>query len=362
MLRICSLSKYFGTHAAVSNLSLDVGAGELVTLLGPSGCGKSTTLRCLAGLEIPDSGEIWLKDRLLAAPATRIQVPPEQRHVGMVFQSFALWPHMSVLDNVAYPLRTRKLSREEISGKARSALDLVGLSGYENSQPGQISGGQQQRVGLARALASECSLLLFDEPLSNLDAHLREQMRGEIRDLQARLGITTIYVTHDQSEALAISDRIAIMHDGIIVQVGTPRQVFDQPATEFAATFLGKVNLLHASATGRREGGRWENLKVEGGTEVHATAADGHEPLAEGKPVRVGLRAELMRLTREMPSNGRNAWPVRVERAVFLGDSIDYVVALPVTRLQVRTPPYDRFQVGDQVFASIAPEHCFIID
>lgn len=362
MLRIRSLSKYFGTRAAVSNISIDVEPGELVTLLGPSGCGKSTTLRCLAGLEIPDSGEIWLNDRLLAAPARRIQVPPEQRHVGMVFQSFALWPHMSVLDNVAYPLRTQKLRREEIVRKARSALELVGLGGYEDSQPEHISGGQQQRVGLARALASECSLLLFDEPLSNLDAHLREQMRGEIRDLQTRLRVTTIYVTHDQSEALAISDRIAIMQDGIIVQIGTPRQVFDQPATEFAATFLGKVNLLQASATGRKEGGLWERLKLESGAEVHAPAADGRGPLAEGKSVRVGLRAELIRLTRDMPADGRNAWQVRVESAVFLGDSVDYIVALPVIRLKVRTPPYDRFQVGEQVFASIGPEHCFIID
>lgn len=361
MLRIRSLSKYFGTHAAVNNVSLEVGQGELVTLLGPSGCGKSTTLRCLAGLEIPDSGEVWLQDRLLAAPAKRVQVPPEQRRVGMVFQSYALWPHMSVLENVSYPLRSQKLPRQEVIKRARDALELVGLNGYESSQPGNISGGQQQRVALARALASECNLLLFDEPLSNLDVHLREQMRSEIRDLQARLRITTIYVTHDQSEALAISDRVAIMQNGAIVQVGTPREVFEQPATEFAATFLGKVNLLQATATGGRETDLRERFRLAGGGEVHVRTAGTSGPSAEGTTVRVGLRAELIRLSRDAPAAEDNVWKARVERAVFFGDGIEYMVAIPVGRLRVRTPPYDQFHIGEEVFASIAPEHCFIV-
>lgn len=361
MLRIRSLSKYYGAHAAVNDVSLEVGQGELVTLLGPSGCGKSTTLRCLAGLEIPDSGEVWLQDRLLAAPARRVQVPPEQRRVGMVFQSYALWPHMSVLENVSYPLRSQKRPRQEVIKRARDALELVGLSGYEGSQPGNISGGQQQRVALARALASECNLLLFDEPLSNLDVHLREQMRSEIRDLQARLRITTIYVTHDQSEALAISDRVAIMQDGAIVQVGTPREVFEQPATEFAATFLGKVNLLQAAATGKREADLREQFRLAGGGEVHVRTAGAGGPSAEGTAVRVGLRAELIRLSRNAPAAEKNVWKARVERAVFFGDGIEYMIAIPVGRLRVRTPPYDQFRIGEEVFASIAPEHCFIV-
>lgn len=356
MLTINKLSKNYGAFQAVKELDLEVSSGELVTLLGPSGCGKSTTLRCIAGLETADDGEILLQDRPLSAPRRGIELPPERRNLGMVFQSYALWPHMSVSDNVAYPLRARKVEKREAARRAASMLDLVGLAAYGASKPGRLSGGQQQRVALARALASECEVLLFDEPLSNLDVRLRESMRHEIREIQTRLGITSIYVTHDQSEALAISDRIAVMDGGRIVQIGKPREIYEQPTTRFSATFLGSVNLLPVTRRGNSDG--LHAFATENGTIVHSVRG---EPAGGAVAYYLGLRSELIRLG-EAPRDGQiNNWEGEVRNVTFLGDSTEYVIGIFGTEIKALVPPFNRYGKGDKVRVSIAPEDCFVV-
>src|SRR5919199_2635014 len=234
----------YGSVVAVNGVSFRVRAGEQLTLLGPSGCGKTTTLRAIAGLERPSAGAIRIGGKPVYASAEGIDVPAERRGLSMVFQSYAIWPHMTVFDNVAYGLRVRRKSRQEIRDKVQQALDLVQMGAYAARRASQLSGGQQQRVALARAFVFSPSVLLFDEPLSNLDAKLRADMRIELRELQHRLGITSVYVTHDLEEALAISDRIVVMRDGLIEQVGTPGEIYNLPRNAFVADFIGSSNLI----------------------------------------------------------------------------------------------------------------------
>ena len=244
-----ALTKRYGDVAAVEDLALEVRPGELVALLGPSGCGKTTTLRLVAGFLKPEAGEIWVGERCLSSPAA--VVPPERRRMAMIFQSYALWPHMTVAQNVAYGLRfKREMARAERARRVREMLAVVQLAGYEGRYPGELSGGQQQRVAVARALVVEPEILLLDEPLSNLDANLREEMRFEIRRLHEAFGITTLYVTHDQAEAMVISDRIAVLQHGRVVQLGTADELFHQPRTRFVAEFIGRTNVVDAVAVG----------------------------------------------------------------------------------------------------------------
>ncbi|WP_089721875.1 ABC transporter ATP-binding protein, partial [Candidatus Entotheonella palauensis] len=238
-VQVRGLKKHFGPEVAVAGIDFEVPEGHFVTLLGPSGCGKTTTLRCLAGLERPDAGEIDIGEQCVAAPSRNIWVPPEKRNMGMVFQSYAVWPHLTVFDNIAYGLRVRGMGRSEIAKRTQETLDLVGLSGFADRYATQLSGGQQQRVSLARALAYNPRVILFDEPLSNLDAKLREHMRLELTRLQQRLGITAVYVTHDQSEALVMSDTIIVMNHGHILQQGAPEAIYAEPASRFVADFVG---------------------------------------------------------------------------------------------------------------------------
>ena len=258
MIEISNLLKNFegekGSFTAVDRVSLTVPEGKLFTLLGPSGCGKSTTLRCVAGLERPEEGELKIGTETVFSSKERIFIPPHQRDIGMVFQSYAIWPHMTVFDNVAYPLKIKGLSRQEIKNKVIEILRVVGLGGLENRSAPHLSGGQQQRVALARALVKEPKVLLLDEPLSNLDAKLREQMRFEIKDLQRRLGITTLYVTHDQSEALSISDWVAVMNLGKVLDVGPPEKIYHHPQTRFTADFIGQTNILEGKIIETGEG------------------------------------------------------------------------------------------------------------
>ena len=237
-ISVRGLTKRFGANVVVSRASFDIEEGELFTLLGPSGCGKTTLLRLIAGFYAPDEGEIQFDGRVVNA------VPPHERGIGMVFQNYALWPHMTVFDNVAYGLKLRKVAKDEISARARAVLEKVKLGGLEARYPGQISGGQQQRVALARALVLNPKILLLDEPLSNLDAKIRIQVRAEIRKLQKELGITTVYVTHDQEEALTLSDRIAVFNQGRVFQVGPPKELYERPANRFVADFIGINNLI----------------------------------------------------------------------------------------------------------------------
>ena len=248
------LSKRYGAIVAVSKLSLEVARGEALTLLGPSGCGKTTTLRMIAGLETPDQGEISFDGVPVVSVAQRIDLPPERRNIGMVFQSYAIWPHMTVAQNVAFPLKVRGLPATEVRERVRAALSMIGLAGLEDRPATRLSGGQQQRVALARALIHEPGLILLDEPLSNLDVKLREQMRVEIKLLQRRLGLTLIYVTHDQTEALGLSDRIALMNRGRIEQIGSPRALYELPETEFVRDFLGKSVTLSGRVRGVANG------------------------------------------------------------------------------------------------------------
>jgi len=238
--------KKFGKLVAVDHFSFTVKEGEVISLLGPSGCGKTTVMRSVAGLEDIDEGEIFLDGEVVTSPSKKIFVSPEKRHLGLVFQSYALWPHMTVYKNVAYGLEGRKLSKQEISKRVQSSLELVGLSGLEQRYPSQLSGGQQQRVALARNLAYEPSVLLLDEPLSNLDLKVRERMRGELQNLLKRIGITAIYVTHDQEEAFVISDRVIVMKEGKMMQDGKPYEIYEAPVNLFVADFIGRANMLKA--------------------------------------------------------------------------------------------------------------------
>jgi ABC-type Fe3+/spermidine/putrescine transport system ATPase subunit len=296
VLALDRVSKRFSEAAAVDSVSLSIRRGEVFTLLGPSGCGKTTTLRLVAGLEHPDAGEITLRDRVVASAARRHFVAPNQRNLGMVFQSYAVWPHMTVFENVAYPLQLRGLPKPAVREKVARVLDLVGLGGME-ARPGTLlSGGQMQRLALCRALVYEPDLLLLDEPFSNLDAKLREQMRVEVKLLQRRLGITVLFVTHDQVEALSLSDRIAVMRRGRVEQVGSPRALYERPASAFVRDFLGQTVVLTgrvAAPAGGQTGGRVAvamNGTLSGRTLTGRNAAEAE--LAPGAVATIAIRPE----------------------------------------------------------------------
>jgi len=360
-VRLQALTKRYGENvAAVRDLTLAIRHGELLSLLGPSGCGKTTTLRLIAGFLAPDTGEIWLGDVRLSAAG--VAVPPERRGMSMLFQSYAVWPHKTVAENVTYGLKFRGVPRAEWPRRLQQALALVRLEGFAARYPGELSGGQQQRVALARALIVEPAILLLDEPLSNLDAHLREEMRFEIRRVHEALQITTIYVTHDQAEAMVTSDRIAVMNAGGIEQVGTPVEIYEQPATAFVAGFIGRTNLLRGdvAANGR--------VVCAGGLELVTAAGPEHPP---GTPVSVSIRPHTIALLSAasdgpgaQPGPGpANVFPGKVTRAAYFGDAMDYQVAIAgtVTALRVAGPPAPRFAVDQAVVVRIEPRSCILV-
>jgi len=349
---ISGLTKRYGDVAAVEGLDLAVAPGELVALLGPSGCGKTTTLRLVAGFLAPEAGEIRVGDRCLSSASS--VVPPEHRKMAMIFQSYALWPHMTVAQNVAYGLRVgRRVDRPERERRVREILRAVQLAGFERRYPGELSGGQQQRVAVARALVVEPEILLLDEPLSNLDANLREEMRFEIRRLHEAFGITTLYVTHDQAEAMVISDRIAVLDRGRVVQVGTAADLFERPRTRFVAQFIGRTNLVEGvmAAPGVVLRGRL-SLRV---------------PAGETKPgdqVAVSIRPHTITLLADEPARPAGAEENRmrgtVRRASYLGAGVDYEVDIDdadVT-LRVAAPPPSRFAPGARVSLAVSVEAC----
>jgi spermidine/putrescine ABC transporter ATP-binding subunit len=316
-IAIENLTKRFGSLAAVNAVSLSIAQGELFTLLGPSGCGKTTLLRLIAGFNAPDEGEIRFGDKLINA------VPPHERGIGMVFQNYALWPHMTVGENVAYGLKLRKVPAAELRQRVQDVLAKVGLAGLHDRFPGQLSGGQQQRVALARALVLNPQILLLDEPLSNLDAKIRVQVRAEIRKLQKELGITTIYVTHDQEEALTLSDRIAVFNQGKLSQVGPPKALYERPTTRFVADFIGINNLI--DGTVRSVEGPGGSLRVE--TALGDISAIRNEPLAAGDRCVVCIRPENIGL--DGPSDGsKNRFEGTISFAAYLGNTLRYDVDL----------------------------------
>jgi iron(III) transport system ATP-binding protein len=346
------LRKQFGPVTALDEVSLAVAHGEFVTLLGPSGCGKTTVLRCLAGLERPDGGEIRIGDRLVMGAGTF--VPPEQRQVGMVFQSYAVWPHMTVYENLAFGLTLQKLSRDEIRTRITRVLDVVNLTGLMERYPSQLSGGQQQRVAVARTLVLEPQVLLFDEPLSNLDAKLRERMRTEIRQLQRTLGITAVYVTHDQAEAMAISDRIVLLDRGRIVQTGSPRQLYYRPVNRFACDFVGIGNLLPGQVEAESRD-RSSEVRLAGGLSIRAY---GGERLTPGQPVTVLIRPEQLAIAR---GEGIPGWRGRVQEATFMGDHRLYAVDVQGIRLLVKASPANDLEPGTAVVLQLLEPACYAL-
>ena len=340
-MELMNLGKSFGSLVAVDSVSLDIEAGELLTLLGPSGCGKTTILRMIAGLETPDRGLIRTGDKILFDGQERINVLPEKRNLGMVFQSYAIWPHKTVFKNIAYPLTLRRQPHKVIEKRVKRVLEMVGLDGFGSRPSTQLSGGQQQRVALARALVFEPRLLLLDEPLSNLDAKLREQMRFELRTMQKEVGITTIYVTHDQEEALAISDRIAVMNCGHIEQIGAPSEIYKAPATLFVADFIGKMNFIPVQKGKADEKGRISALLETFNGTVEIFAERGKD-VCRGGNFTFAIRPEKIRLVHqaagEKLTDEMNILPGRIKTAAFLGNHSEYIVAInPQVFLRVET-------------------------
>ena len=348
----------YGAVTAVRGVSFTIAAGEHLTLLGPSGCGKTTTLRAIAGLERPTSGQIAIGGIPVFSTRPSVNVPAERRGLSMVFQSYAIWPHMSVFDNVAYGLRVRKRPDAEVTTRVREALDLVQLRDLEARSASKLSGGQQQRVALARAFVFGPSVLLFDEPLSNLDAKLRAEMRVELKELQRRLDVTSVYVTHDLEEALAISDRVIVMKGGVIEQIGTPGDIYDRPRNTFVADFVGSANLVRGRRRTDLERDGLMVIETPGGALVHGTAAE-RRP---GADALMAIRTVRLRLDREAPSARVNVWPGRIRQRVFQGDFTQYHVDWDGRQLIVRSAAPDPLAEGDQVFVSAEPRHCVLLE
>lgn len=346
-LRIVNLTKRFSEVLAVDNISLEVADGEFVTLLGPSGCGKTTTLRTIAGFCYPDGGEIFFGDKIMN------NVPPNKRNTAMCFQSYALFPHMSVWDNISFGLKMQKIPRPEQKKRILQVMGMLGIEGLEKRKPGELSGGQQQRVALARAIVTEPQVLLFDEPLSNLDAKLRVQVRVEIREMQKRLGITTIYVTHDQDEALAISDRIVVMNRGHIEQLGDPYTIYRNPETSFVAGFIGLANIYEGTIVSR-DGSRYT---VEAPFGKVVIVSEGQKIPEASKTVKFVWRPEDMKIyTPGAPNRVKG----KILQAVFMGNITDIFIDVQGKKMRAQTDESRKIIAGDVIEFSI-PEDAFSI-
>ena len=363
MLKIEGLQKSFITDDgrrvdALRGVSIDVEAGEFFTLIGPSGSGKSTAMRCVAGLEHPEAGEIYIGDECVFSSARGIRVAPDERPIGMVFQSYAIWPHMDVRNNVAFPLlygvKGKRQSKAEINAAVDEALRLVQMDGYQDRPSTQLSGGQQQRVALARALVRHPKLLLLDEPLSNLDAKLREEMRIELKELTSRVGITSFFVTHDQLEALAMSERVGVIMEGELIAIGRPAEMYTQTDNRRVATFLGIANTLE----GKLSGNSSDRYLETGIGPLHVASTNGCD--AAGT-IAVAVRPEAVVCTRERPAAERNVFKGTVSRATFLGSFVDGEVVVNGQTLRVNLSPYGALAQGDQVYVQIPAERCQIL-
>jgi iron(III) transport system ATP-binding protein len=354
-IHVDGLVKTFGEQRALNRVTFSVEHGELFTLLGPSGCGKSTTLMSIAGFQQPEQGGIVVGDETFFDAGRRVNVAAERRNLGIVFQSYAVWPHMTVFENLAFPLKVRKLKRQEIRARVHEVLELVEMHDYANRYPHQLSGGQQQRVALGRALAYSPSVLLLDEPFSNLDAKLRERARTWVKELQQNLGLTTIFVTHDQDEALSMSDRVVVMSAGEIQQIGTPEEVYRAPANRFVAEFVGRVNLIDgvvASLDGARA-----VVDVDASHRLAVATSDGR---ALAGQVTVAVRPEAVTLMRadDATTNGTNTWDANVHAVAFLGDHYEYELeagAIPLTVQSAQRIP------GERIKVHIPPEACAVV-
>lgn len=342
---------------ALKGIEYTIQPGSFFTMLGPSGCGKTTTLRAIAGLDRPTGGEIRFGSQVVYSSAQNIFVPPEKRGLGMVFQSYAIWPHMTVAKNVAYPLESKKFSSKEIKQKVEEALEMVGLLGHGEKLAPNLSGGQQQRVALARALVSQPDFLLLDEPLSNLDAKLREQMRYELKRLQKQTGLTTVYVTHDQEEALAMSDIIVVMYEGEIVEIGTPLELYQNPKKRFTAHFIGNSNFVKSKKAGPAETdghvvvdnefGRFSAKDYTGNTD---------------ESCELSFRAHNIRLLPEKPDDHFNVGAGRVKDLIFLGENVEFSLHSGDKKIRIKTHPVHIPAEGSEVFFSLQAEQSIIYD
>jgi len=351
-ISIQNLQLKYGDFVAIENLNLDVGDGEALVLLGQSGCGKTSTMRCLAGLEEPSAGRIIIDDVVVFDSEKGINLPPNKRNVGMVFQSYAVWPHMTVFQNVAYSLKLQKLSKKEIQERVTEVLTMVGLENFADRGASLLSGGQMQRVALARSLVMRPSVLMLDEPLSNLDARLRDRLRVELREIQLRLGLTCVYVTHDQHEAFALADRIALLQGGKIVQIGGPREMYETPASASIAHFLGVSNVMDCETVAAADGSA--SATVAG----HDFTVHSSQRIPSGAPeMKVCMRAEDLQISAQ-PKTAANAWRGKVMVAGFQGNDVRYAVELD-GGLELDAlgtiKRGEQHEVGDSVWVTIEP-------
>lgn len=351
-VEIESITKVFDrTTVAVNNFSVHINDGEFVTLLGPSGCGKTTTLRMIAGFIEPSDGRIFIGGQSVSDPNNSIWVPPEKRNIGMVFQSYAVWPHMNIRDNVAYPLKIKKVPKAKRYKQAEEVLELVRLEGMGRRYPNQLSGGQQQRVALARALVMHPQVMLLDEPLSNLDAKLREEMRFEIKDLQVKTGVTIIYVTHDQAEAMAMSDRIVVMNQGKIHQIGTSEEIYRRPSDQFVADFVGLINLIPCRIDSQTDG---VFIAGDGEEIFHKTPLPANLQTAAV----LAVRPEDISIEKSATSDVTSLCG-EIERATYMGNMTDYLVKVGSHKLRVQLSGFCDLRTGDHVQLTIKASSVF---
>jgi iron(III) transport system ATP-binding protein len=364
MLKVQGLTKSFaGANAAVKvidGVSFEVPEGECYALLGPSGCGKTTTLRCVAGLEHADAGTITIGGRTVSDPANGVFVQVHERAIGMVFQSYAIWPHLDVFENVAYPLRIQRprLPRPEIRDRVMAALQLVGMESMADRSATLLSGGQQQRVALARAIVRRPALLLLDEPLSNLDARMRDQMRIELHDLINKVGVTALYVTHDQAEAFALAHRVAVMSQGRIIQEGTPRAIYRQPETAFVATFLGAANILPARLEALDSGSGLFALDGTGHSFINAPVSGGW---AAGEQAEIVIRPEDLEVLFDAPAQAHNVMPGQIAALTFLGGQCECAVDLGPMLVRAIIDPSREASHGAAVWLTVNPARCIVL-
>jgi iron(III) transport system ATP-binding protein len=356
-IEIQNLYKRFKKVTAVNRIYIGVKKGEILTLLGPSGCGKTTTLRCIAGLENPEEGDIIIDGKSMLSEGF---VQPSKRGIGMVFQNYAVWPHMKVFNNVAYGLKLQKIAKKELQKKTRDVLELVGLGGLEERYPSQLSGGQQQRVALARALVRNPKVLLLDEPLSNLDAKLREELRFEIKSLVRRMGITAVYVTHDQAEAMVISDRIAVMDAGNVVQIGTPLDIYHTPVNKFVADFIGTMNFISGEIVQVLRDEDVAYVRSPFDELIRCTVPGGMEALP-GKTVYASIRPEDAEIFTDAPRDKENVFKCMIVHKAYLGNFLYFFVNVKDTMIRVQVQHHLPYEEGQELFLFLDPQKCTIL-
>jgi ABC-type Fe3+/spermidine/putrescine transport system ATPase subunit len=360
-LQVERLAVHYDKTPVVRDASFQLRRGEYLGIIGPSGCGKTTTLRAIAGLETPQAGEISIDGKLVFSSRARVNVPPERRNVGLVFQSWANWPHMSVRQNISYALRIRRQPAGVIEEMTQWALKLTQLEKFADRRASQLSGGQQQRVALARSLASSPAVLLLDEPLSNLDPMLRASVRTEMAALKQEIAMTAIHVTHDQEEAFALCDRVIVMQAGEMVQMGEPAEVYKQPRNRFVAQFLGATNILGARVCGERDEGPGPVVHLDSGLRVALTNTGNADTTGNGG-LEVAVRPHSFELAGDKPAKAVNVWQAQVEQSMYLGGSTQYRLRIGALQVEARTPATRRFDKGSSVWVHVAPADCLVLN